>query len=72
MLRELIREIFLLCQTMLRTLIFAANTVLIFLELEGGYNLLSPDGLSGNAEAVISGKVRVGTSQHHYWELSFR
>ena len=66
------REISLLCQTMVWTLISSEDKVQITYEVEGGLDLLSPDGFSGTTQDVISGKIRVGRSQAHYWESRFR
>ena len=38
----------------------------------GGLYWLAPDGLSGVAEAVISGQIRVVMSHPHYRESRFR
>ena len=50
----------------------AADLVQAVLEIYGELDLLAPDGLTGVAEAVISGKIRAGRSHHHYWESRFR
>ena len=52
---------------MLLTLMPVSETVQDVLEVEGESDLLSSDELSGVAESVISGKIRVGISHPHYW-----
>ena len=44
----------------------AADTVQVVWGIEGELDWLAPDVLSGVAEAVISGKIRVGRSHPHY------
>ena len=49
-----------------------SNTVQVFWEVEGGSDLLAPDGFSRVDESIISGKIRVGKSHSHYLESRFR
>ena len=55
-------EISLFCWTMLWTLIPEADMLLAILEVEGGSDLLAPGVFSGFAEAITSGKIRVGST----------
>ena len=59
MLRDLYKEIFLLFQTMLWTLVYAAENVQVVLEVKGGSYLLAPNRLSEVYEDAISGSIRV-------------
>ena len=40
----------------------ATDTVQVILEVEGGSDLLAPGVFSGFAEAITSGKIRVGST----------